>query len=93
MGQGTGSSPVDTASKGLPAMKLTLVLFILFSILRSATYAQGGTPLLDRADAWLLVMSIPEVLATDSREGCPVIEFDPIGPYLPVGDGTEPVSS
>lgn len=59
-------------------MKSTVAV-ILLSLSCVSTSAQRTGELLDVNGAWLLVMSIPEVMQVECRGGCPELEFHPVG--------------
>ena len=60
-------------------MKLALALLCLAAMLEAVAYGQAPAPLLDREDAWLLIMNIPDVIELEARRGCPHLEFSPTG--------------
>ena len=60
-------------------MRPPLALLLLTSAIGTLVYGQGSTPLLDKEDAWLLIMNTPDVIELEAREGCPQLFFTAVG--------------
>lgn len=63
-------------------MKAAFALLCVVVGFRAAGQPREIPALLDKDDAWLLVMNIPEIIEVEARKGCPHIELTLEGKHL-----------